>query len=38
LLLMWGRSQRTWQHSLPKTRSAVGRRINLTFRDVHASS
>jgi len=34
LLLMWGRSQRSWQHALPKVRSADGVRINLTFRDV----
>jgi alkylated DNA repair dioxygenase AlkB len=38
LLLMWGRSQRIWQHALPKVRADVGRRINLTFRDVHARS
>jgi alkylated DNA repair dioxygenase AlkB len=36
LLLMWGRSQRIWQHAVPKLRTHVGRRINLTFRDVHA--
>jgi alkylated DNA repair dioxygenase AlkB len=35
LLLMWGCSQRVWQHSVPKVRADVGRRINLTFRDVH---
>jgi alkylated DNA repair dioxygenase AlkB len=35
LLLMWGRSQRAWQHALPKVRGDVGRRINLTFRDVN---
>ena len=35
LLLMWGRSQRAWQHALPKVRGNVGRRINLTFRYVH---
>jgi len=35
LLLMWGRSQRIWQHALPKTRDDAGLRINLTFRDVH---
>ena len=34
LLLMWGRSQRCWQHALPKVRAATGLRINLTFRDV----
>ncbi|NRB70313.1 MAG: alpha-ketoglutarate-dependent dioxygenase AlkB [Xanthomonadales bacterium] len=34
LLLMHGHSQRDYQHALPKTRRAVGRRINLTFRQV----
>ncbi len=34
LLLMSGTSQRDWQHALPKTRRAVGERINLTFRQV----
>ncbi len=34
LLLMWGRSQRDWQHTLPRTRRAVGPRINLTFRRI----
>lgn len=34
LLLMSGRSQRDWRHSVPKTRRAVGPRINLTFRRV----
>ncbi len=34
LLLMWGRSQRHWQHALPATKRAVGARINLTFRIV----
>jgi alkylated DNA repair dioxygenase AlkB len=38
LLLMWGRSQRLWQHALPKVRADIGPRINLTFRCVHASS
>lgn len=32
VLLMRGRSQLDWQHALPKTRRAVGPRINLTFR------
>ena len=34
VLLMTGSTQRCWQHSLPKTRSDCGRRINLTFRAV----
>ncbi len=34
LLVMYGHSQRDYQHALPKTRRAVGRRINLTFRQV----
>ena len=38
LLLMWGRSQRDWQHSVPRTRTAVGPRINLTFRTVETAS
>ncbi len=32
LLVMAGDTQRTWQHRLPKTRRALGSRINLTFR------
>ena len=36
LLLMWGRSQRCWQHALPKVRAATRLRINLTFRDVRS--
>lgn len=38
LLLMWGISQRDWQHSVPRTRAAVGHRINLTFRNVETHS
>jgi alkylated DNA repair dioxygenase AlkB len=34
LLLMWGDSQRDWEHALPKTRTPVAPRINLTFRQV----
>ena len=34
LLLMAGDSQRCWQHSLPRTKRAVGLRINLTFRCI----
>ena len=35
LLVMRGKSQQEWQHCVPKTRKAVGLRINLTFRLVH---
>ncbi len=38
LLLMWGTSQRDWQHSIPRTRATVGPRINLTFRTVETDS
>ena len=34
LLLMRGKSQRNYNHSIPKTTRAVGLRINLTFRQV----
>jgi alkylated DNA repair dioxygenase AlkB len=34
VLLMQGATQSCWQHSLPKTRSLCGQRINLTFRAV----
>ncbi len=36
LLVMYGRSQRNWKHSLPKTRRATGPRINLTYRWVNS--
>jgi alkylated DNA repair dioxygenase AlkB len=36
LLLMRGDTQRTTRHALPRTAKAVGERINLTFRAVHA--
>ena len=32
LVLMWGRSQRDYKHCVPRTRRAVGERINCTFR------
>jgi alkylated DNA repair dioxygenase AlkB len=38
LLLMGGELQHHWVHALPKTRSTVGERINLTFRAVHATT
>ena len=34
LLIMSGTMQQYWQHEIPKTRVAVGERINLTFREV----
>jgi len=34
LLLMAGDTQRFWLHQVPKTRRAVGPRINLTFRKI----
>ncbi|TXK52915.1 alpha-ketoglutarate-dependent dioxygenase AlkB [Pontibacter qinzhouensis] len=35
LLLMQGPTQHFWQHSIPKTATAVEPRINLTFRFVY---
>ena len=32
VLIMGGRCQASWQHRVPKTNTAVGARINLTFR------
>lgn len=32
LLLMSGSTQKNWHHQVPKTKKAVGPRINLTFR------
>jgi alkylated DNA repair dioxygenase AlkB len=37
-LLMKGSTQHYWRHSLPKTRKAVGARINLTFRRIVSPS
>ena len=34
LLVMGGTCQHHWMHMLPKTKVAVGERINLTFRNV----
>ena len=34
LLLMHGRSQHLWSHSLPKRLRVLERRINLTFRNI----
>jgi alkylated DNA repair dioxygenase AlkB len=38
LLLMGGETQRNWKHAIPKTRSLVGPRINITFRSLLTSS
>jgi alkylated DNA repair dioxygenase AlkB len=35
LLLMYN-LQNGWQHSLPKSKTRLAPRINLTFRNVHA--
>lgn len=35
LLVMSGRSQLDFQHSVPKTKQSVGARINLTFRNIY---
>ncbi len=37
LIIMTGTMQRHWQHDVPKTKSAVGERINLTFRHIRAT-
>jgi alkylated DNA repair dioxygenase AlkB len=34
LLVMGGTCQRFWRHGVPKTKAAVGERINLTFRRI----
>ncbi len=34
LLVMGGTLQHFWEHALPKSREAVGQRINLTFRNI----
>lgn len=36
VLVMHGRSQADYEHSIPKTARAVGTRVNLTFRQVVA--
>ena len=37
LLVMWGRSQRDYQHCLPRTRKPVGERVSFTFRRTAAA-
>ena len=34
LLVMQANCQQEWKHGVPKTRKAVGERINLTFRNI----
>ena len=34
LLVMGGTCQHHWVHGVPKTKAAVGPRINLTFRHI----
>jgi alkylated DNA repair dioxygenase AlkB len=34
LLLMAGTTQHHWMHAVPKTKTPVGERINLTFRNI----
>ncbi len=38
LLLMAGELQHHWQHCVPKSRRAMGPRINLTFRRIYSSN
>lgn len=35
LLVMRGRSQAEWQHSIPRSRKPMGLRINLTYRRIY---
>ena len=34
LIIMAGTMQKFWKHDIPKTKAAVGERINLTFRKI----
>ena len=36
LLIMGGTSQHHWVHAVPKTKAEVGRRVNLTFRNIRS--
>ncbi len=38
LLIMHANTQQHWQHSLPKMKRVTAPRINLTFRNIYASS
>ena len=35
VLIMRGESQREWVHQVPKTKTIVGPRLNLTFRTIY---
>lgn len=34
LMIMAGTFQQFWQHEVPKTKTNIGERINLTFRQI----
>jgi len=34
LILIDGKTQKNWQHSIKKTQKIIGPRINLTFRNI----
>ena len=34
LILIDGKTQKNWQHSIKKTQKVIGPRINLTFRNI----
>ena len=36
LIVIDGRTQKNWQHSIKKTQKIIGPRINLTFRNIIA--
>ena len=36
LMVMSGNCQKNWKHSVPKTKTPVGPRINLTFRKIYS--
>ena len=38
LIVIDGRTQKNWQHSIKKTQKIIGPRINLTFRNIIASN
>jgi len=38
LLIMGGSLQHHWRHCVPKSRTATGPRVNLTFRHVYPES
>lgn len=38
LLIMRGKTQANWKHAIPKSRKAIGPRLNLTFRRIIANA